>query len=284
MNKAAKIFGGFGLLAGLGTAGYFVYKKKKDADLKNAKQNRILFTKSELSGFYGVLYGLKELNLAIPAIPDKFYEADQVQGVKEKLADIKKKYDREIRQAEQLTNLPYEMIAGLIFIESGGNASIISSAGAIGLTQITPDTANAAIVKEQLTGRLSEAEKVIFRKYLPEPTLITRKKQKIKVSRLDAILEQKNLGGPTLIKVKDLQKPELNILLGSMFFKLLVDQSTSGNLVRLEKAIVRYNGGYNKSVPGNTLQETLAQIKSTETKAYILKMMGKNGVLEIQLS
>ena len=285
MKKAIKILAGIGLMGGLTTAIYFYIKKKKEAEeLKNSKNNRILFTKSDFAGFYGLLYGLKELNLKIPVTSTAFYESGQISANMDKVNIIKKNYDREIRQAEQLTNLPYEMIAALIFIESGGDKNIISGAGAVGLTQITPDTANAAIAKENLSGRLSEAEKAVLAKYLPELTPIIVKKQSVKVTRLAAILKQPNLGGPTLITKADLKKPELNILLGAMFFKLLLDQSTIGNDIRIEKAIVRYNGGYNKKVPGNNIEETLKSITSTETKAYILKMLGKNGVLEMQMS
>lgn len=285
MKKQIKILAGIGLLGGLGTAIYLYFKKKKEADeLKSAKNNKISFTATALTGFYGLLYGLKELNIGIPATKDKFFELDQVAAVKAKLQVIKKTYDREIKQAELLSNLPYEMIAGLIFIESGGDKNVVSSAGAIGLCQITPDTANAAIVKEQLSGRLTEAEKVILAKYLPELTSVVRQKKTQKVSRLQAILWQPNLGGPTLIKAADLKKPELNILLGAMWFKFLIDLTTVANKPRLESAIVKYNGGLNRTVPGANLAETLAKITSTETKAYILKMIGTNGVLQMQMS
>ena len=285
MKKQIKILAGIGLLGGLGTAIYLYFKKKKEADeLKSAKNNKISFTATALTGFYGLLYGLKELNIGIPATKDKFFELDQVAAVKAKLQVIKKTYDREIKQAELLSNLPYEMIAGLIFIESGGDKNVVSSSGAIGLCQITPDTANAAIVKEQLSGRLTEAEKVILAKYLPELTSVVRQKKTQKVSRLQAILWQPNLGGPTLIKAADLKKPELNILLGAMWFKFLIDLTTVANKPRLESAIVKYNGGLNRTVPGANLAETLAKITSTETKAYILKMIGTNGVLQMQMS
>ena len=69
-----------------------------------------------------------------------------------------KKYYKEIKQAETLTNVPGALILSIIFTESAGNPSIVSYVGAAGLMQLKPQTANDVIYLEKKAGRLTPGE------------------------------------------------------------------------------------------------------------------------------
>jgi hypothetical protein len=86
-------------------------------------------------------------------------------------------------------------------------------------------------------------------------------------------------------------KPELNILLGSIVLGQIVDQpwAKDGNNIRLDKVIVVYNTGlYSKwsKIVMKSKSTTPAQLVNelagnSVSQAYIRKIMGANGILDI---
>jgi soluble lytic murein transglycosylase-like protein len=204
---------------------------------------------------------------------------DKTPQIKSALAKIAKKYMNVILQAEQLTKVPGAIILAVIFAESAGDENVISSAGAVGLMQLKPQTAHDTLVQENNFKRLSAAEKNILKKQLGK--------------RLDAILAQKYLGqklkinnySANVVIKEDLLNPAFNILVGSIYLGLLIDQHEEKGTLRLDKVILRYNQGYFYKPKGNTVTETLksAKQRSEEAYTYVLKVVGKNGLLEAQV-
>ena len=88
---------------------------------------------------------MANLSVPIPMTPRVFYSNIALPQNKAKLAQIAKKYYKEIKQAETLTNVPGALILSIIFTESAGNSSIVSYVGAAGLMQLKPQTANDVI-------------------------------------------------------------------------------------------------------------------------------------------
>ena len=120
------------------------------------------------------------MNVAIPMISTPFYAKEKTPQLKIALAGIAKRYYTSIRLAESLTKVPGAIILSIIFAESAGDENVISSAGAVGLMQLKPQTAHDTLVQENNFKRLSTAEKNILKKQLGV--------------RLDSILAQQYLG------------------------------------------------------------------------------------------
>ena len=205
-----------------------------------------------------------------------FYAGTAIAANKAKMASIGKKYARELEQASTLTNVPLPLLLAVTFTESAGQPQIVSSAGAVGLMQLKPQTANDVIFLENQAGRLSAAETAILKKHLG-----ARLNGPLKQKYLSHKIRENNFSGNALTRT-DLQTPELNLLLGAMLLGILIDQHREGNALRLDKALVRYNRGYFFKLPSTDVEKTLDFVKgkSGEAYAYALKVIGRNGLLE----
>lgn len=215
------------------------------------------------------------LNIKIPAISQSFYDNDSAKANEEKIVNfIRPKYGKIINNTAKIVGLPSELIEGVIFVESAGNESA-QSPFATGIMQLSPATASDAIVFEKGAGRLDKPEQDLLKKYLGSRYSII---EKVKP-------KQKSLG-KTFITKSDLLKPELNILIGSILLKQLVDEFSKDGKVRLDKVIAVYNGGrYSKSskkiIPFKGSTEELIKLVPTETANYIKKLIGTNSILDI---
>lgn len=225
-----------------------------------------------------------------PAIPNKFYPDNQVPLIKQKLAEIKANYGKYVEYIATITNIPADVIYSFIFIESRGNKDAVSFICnsskpyecPVGLMQITAETATGTVFFENKQGRLLPQEKAILEKYISK-------------EKLNCIYSMQFFGHPVgcskittksgnrvgqVIEKKDLFNPELNILIGAMLIGQLIDQHTEGGTPRMDKVIVRYNAGYFYKPKGATIQETVMNVP-TESRNYIYKLLGENGVLSL---
>lgn len=212
--------------------------------------------------------------IKIPMIGQAFYKTTELPLVQKKVDKILSDYGGIITAMANLTNLPKELIVAFIFIESAGNPNAKSHAGAIGLMQLKPESANDMIYLEHSKGRLSGGEKNILKKTLG--------------NRLDCILKMKYLGHKlscnnnkgVVVTEKDLLIPEFNILTGSIYLGILIDQHTEKGFIRLDKVVYRYNKGYFAKLKDEPVEKIIATANE-ETKGYILKLAGKNGLLDL---
>jgi soluble lytic murein transglycosylase-like protein len=222
------------------------------------------------------------VKVKVPFVNQSFYSDSAKSQVKTKLASIYSTYKTEIDKASELSNVPASIITSVAFIESGGNPTVISGAGAVGIMQLVPAGASDCLVMENKKGRLNDGEKEILRKYLGD--------------RLDkGILAMKFLGDKKTVNGKtsavwitkeDLLNTEFNILVGTIFLGLLIDESTENGNVRLDKVIVRYNRGYFSDGKGTKLPASAEEIVNSdkypkETKNYVTKFGGINGTLHL---
>lgn len=225
-----------------------------------------------------------------PAITNKFYGDSEVPLIKQKLAEIKSNYGRYVESIAAITFVPADVIYSFIFIESRGNEkaeSFICSSSKpyecpVGLMQVTAETATATVFFENKQGRLLPQEKAILEKYISKQKLECIYKMQFfghPVGCSKITLKYGNKVGQVFEK-KDLFNPELNILIGAMLIGQLIDQHTENGHPRMDKVIVRYNAGYFYKPKGNTIQETVMNVP-TESRNYIYKLLGQNGVLSL---
>ena len=218
------------------------------------------------------------LEVPIPMTPRVFYSNAALPQNKAKLDQIGKKYYKEIKQAEQLTKVPGALILSVIFTESAGNPSVVSYVGAAGLMQLKPQAANDTIFLENKQGRLSAGELAVLKKYLGN-----RINGPLKQKYLSHKIKENNYTGNVVTRA-DMLNPEFNILCGAMLLGILIDQHQEAGLLRLDKVLLRYGMGYFYKPGEGTIEQVLDRVKpkSSEGYAYILKVLGKNGLLETQ--
>ncbi|MCF8292508.1 MAG: transglycosylase SLT domain-containing protein [Chitinophagaceae bacterium] len=218
------------------------------------------------------------LEVPIPMTPRVFYSNAALPQNKAKLDQIGKKYYKEIKQAEELTKVPGALILSVIFTESAGNPSVVSYVGAAGLMQLKPQAANDTIYLENKQGRLTAGELAVLKKYLGN-----RINGPLKQKYLSHKINENNYTGNVVTRA-DMLNPEFNILCGAMLLGILIDQHQEAGLLRLDKVLLRYGMGYFYKPGEGTIEQVLDRVKpkSSEGYAYILKVLGKNGLLETQ--
>ncbi|WP_299760885.1 transglycosylase SLT domain-containing protein [uncultured Pontibacter sp.] len=256
----------------------------KDPLTPAAKAERyIMFQKGTMAGL--PTGKIKITNLRVPMVDYTYYQSHQLPNVHAALDDIKRTYGKTIQAVEAVTHVPFDLIVAMIFIESGGNPNAVSGANAVGLMQLLPDTAVFTVALENIKKRLSNYEKDWLRETLG--------------NRLDSgILKMRDLGTEVkyggiiknrFITKSDLFDPKLNILIGSIFLGILLDEHKEADGgYRLDKVVVRYNMGYNAMKKGalmtgspNQVVARLDDQRKAEPSAYIKKLVGKNGLLTL---
>ena len=100
-----------------------------------------------------------------------------------------------------------------------------------------------------------------------------------------ASLKKGQMSAGTWVSKSLLYKPEFNIAVGAMYLKQLIDEFTTKDGVRMDKVIAIYNTGRysstaKKIIPSKKPISTLLADMPTVTKSYVLKLFGKNGLLD----
>jgi soluble lytic murein transglycosylase-like protein len=191
------------------------------------------------------------------------------ESIKKMLDTILSKYGTYIDFVSKESNLPKEMIASFIAVESGGNATAGGSGHITqGLMQWNRTYAKSQLETEKKLGRMTKAEQ----------------------DKLATFGIKFDANGKTrAITNADQLKPELNILIGSMLLGQLVDTDwgTENGEIKLDRVIAVYNAGaYGdtgkkaRSKAYKTPQD-LAKAVNPITRSYIQKILGTNGALHL---
>lgn len=224
------------------------------------------------------------LNAAIPAIDQAFYSNTEASLNKTAMLKIYETYKAQIDSAAALTYLPKELIIAFIFIESSGKPDRVSSAKAVGLMQVVPAAASDILVMEKLKGRLSAQEAAILTQYLG-------KRFTEGIMKMKFLGDKKTVDDVTSavwVTADDLKKPMLNILIGCIYLGILIAEETNPitKAINFHSVVIRYNRGYFADNRGKDISSSIVSaVTSTvsQSKDYILKLLGTNGALETLL-
>jgi len=188
------------------------------------------------------------------------------------MKNIEAKYGKFFKFASETSRIPKIMLMAFCAVESGGNPKA-GSAGhpTQGLMQWNRQDAKSQLEKELKEGRLSPAEKS-------------------KLAEYGITFDSK--GKTRAITNADQLKPELNILIGSIVLGQLVDTDwgTDKGTLRLDRVISVYNAGMygdtgKKAIyGGHKTPALLAADVNKISSAYIKKIMGKNGALDVAVT
>lgn len=224
---------------------------------------------------------MADLTLSVPILspialtsPTSWYNNRNF--LKNEMTAVWKKYGNWFKYYAETSKVPAEILFAFCMVESGGNPLAGgSNSPTQGLMQFNRNyvagsgNPDFTLTKEFLKGRLSQAEKD-------------------KLKQFGIVFDAK--GNTRTLTQKDLQNPELNILIGSIILGQYIDENwgkdANGN-VRMDRIIALYNwglGGFKKvGIANKDLQGVLASVPST-TRTYINKMLGKNGALDIAVN
>lgn len=207
------------------------------------------------------------------SIEKKYYKDHEVKLNSDKIKKIYSDYKEQIKKNSALSKIPEAIILSFIFIESGGKKDAISPANAYGLMQLTVPTAQDALMYEFVKDRITNDEKNYMK------SLFGKKYNDI----INAIKTRKAKNIP--ITKEDLLDPNINIFIGSIYLGQLIDYFTEDSEIRIDKVVVAYNTGkystYTKKIKpikGGTID--LISMLPKETSDYVIKLVGKNGVLD----
>ena len=207
------------------------------------------------------------------------------QSVKSQLDGILTKYSGFLKFASENSKIPMEVLASLIAVESGGNP-VAGGSGSMtqGLMQWNRQYADNIIEAEKRMGRMTPAEEEKLKKYG---------------------FTFDKAGNTRKFTQADLVKPELNILVGSILLGQYTDgyfdggkirKDSAGNKInwaqsngelRMDRIIAVYNAGAygdtgKKAIYGDYPDAaSLAQAVNPTTRAYIGKMLGLNGAMDV---
>jgi soluble lytic murein transglycosylase-like protein len=215
--------------------------------------------------------------------PSSWGSRDAIKG---QVSNIMKKYGAYIKTASENANIPAQVIASFIAVESGGNPTAGgASSPTQGLMQWNRTYAKNILETEYKLGRLTPEEKSILAKYG-----ITFNAQ----------------GLTRAITQADAVKPELNILIGTILLGQYADSYHDGGKstmvggvrrkwaiddkdgeLRLDRIIAVYNSGAYGDAGAKArtgayaTAKQLADSVNTTTRSYISKMLGVNGAMDV---
>lgn len=189
--------------------------------------------------------------------------------IRSMLLRIWRDYKPYILFAERNSRIPRDILVSFIAVESGGNRTA-GSLGHVtqGLMQWNRNYAKSQLERELRQNRMTPAE----REKLAEHGIVFNER-----------------GETREITNADQLNAELNILIGSIVLGQLIDQdwARQDNRLRLDRVIVVYNAGaYGVAGKKARLENypnarALAESVNPISRAYIAKIVGENGALEI---
>lgn len=259
-------------------------------------------------------------DIKIPAIsetasnvgPNIPYKTQAVKDIKY----LKKNYASNFKNASYFTGVPEMILYGFAAIESGSlGPSAVSPAGAVGIMQVTPATAYDTLVRQ--INNTNDYDGMVLLQTLQKlaPNIIKVKKALVETKKKVAVpntkptqyVEVPNFNitkgsdafsivpyaSSTVLFKTALKNAYFNILVGSIAVAQLLAQSIkSTGQPRMDHVVIKYNAGIgnfaryvtNRGLEKSTVDTTKlkAAFPLAETKAYIVKLLGINGTLDVQ--
>jgi hypothetical protein len=191
------------------------------------------------------------------------------------------KYGSYFKAAALGVPIPIQVLYTIAMVESTGNhytasgtVYVSGSERSVGIMQISPDGFYESLKKEIKASRLTPQTQAILKIFIPNLnyTLGTPINPTPSSSMLNYIFTA-------------LKNPEFNIWAGAITFRRLLEDTVGlDSIMRLDKAIIKYNvGEYSSPTKTVTFKtgDTTALVNSLNpiTSSYIVKAVGKNGAM-----
>ncbi len=221
----------------------------------------------------------QDLTIKVPSIAKKntdSFKNSAIAGLKK----YKAGYSTTVTAVSTALGVPEMVIYAFMVIENmtANPNSVSASSGATGFMQIIPKWGYGAIWENRQS--LNAEFVKVLKKHAP------------KVYDAKGVLRNYNDATAIAAVKAALLKPEFNIWLGTLIIAQYMNASLKKyNKIRLDHIVVRYNSGtsnFNKYIEKKGLgsSDTAAIHKAipfTETKSYIVKLLGIDGSMDLQV-
>lgn len=219
-----------------------------------------------------------KLTVNVPDIPKVFRDYNKPHIKKQNIELIQKidsDYGSSIRKWGDIFQIQDGVLVAFIATESGGRANV-SNFCCVGLMQVSPPSVFESATKfRQITGQTL-------------PTEVQQALNRV----IPGFMSLKSFSDANAEKIKQkLFNPEFNIMCGTMLLRWCLERfSTILTGAQLNKAIIAYNAGaYRKElnrgasnpikIPVDTSTYVNMKSLSSETRSYLVKMLGVDGFL-----
>ncbi len=196
-----------------------------------------------------------------------------IESHKKMIQDVDKNYGKIIDKWADVFDIDRGIIISFICTESGGKNAPRNGAGAIGLMQVTAPTAYEIIAKwgTQVKVPLSSQTKTFL---------------KSKVSTTSSWSSNRIMTTADKTQILSaLTNVEYNIAVGTATIRWMIEAFAKIGVGGLDKVMVAYNAGYYgmRNRVKSLTAEQIVNNKSLpiESRAYVLKMMGVNGFMDL---
>jgi len=243
------------------------------SEAKEQREIQIEKNDSPSAEFLGGYSAISSTYSAIPSTSKVAYKSGyEIETIGRNFDKIDSRYGNIFAEVSNITRITPLILKGFAMIESGGDPNAGNSC-CVGFMALHTSFAGAIIFNENKLGRLTNSEKSYLSKHLGS-------------SRLNAQLRS----GRNVLTKTEIRKPEVNVMLGALKLGQLMDKYTTNGKIKWEFVIAEYNWNYQKAeklfrtYKTSSTDTILAKAPMpNETKKYIVKFLGKNGVLDIQL-
>jgi hypothetical protein len=232
----------------------------------------------------------------LPELPYRYVGGGQDYSLKnikdgnvKMLKSIKQNYGGFIKKWADIFELGEPVLTSFIAVESGGKLVGKNGAGAIGLTQVTIIAIIECVSKFKIITRQNLPEEAVSLLKAKAPYLLTLTPNNQSVSpqdkiKLETLLSVQRDAKGKAIKYND---ANFNIAMGAICLRWMLEFTKAQELTYLQKSIIAYNqSAYGdisrykgKFVSTNTLFKDKGIPK--ETRDYLVKVLGKDGFLEL---
>lgn len=227
--------------------------------------------------------GYSNLNIQkVPAINKIFrqknsnFSYDQkhiIEAHKKMINDVDKNYGKIIDKWADVFQIDKGVIISFICTESGGKNAPANRFDATGLMQVTPNTVYEVITKwnNMVKVPLSTSTKSFFNTKVSTTN-------KWSSNRTPSSAETQQI-------LSALSDVEYNIAIGTATIRWMLEAFNKIGSGTLDKVMVAYNAGFygtRNIIKNQTIQEIESNTKlQKETRAYILKMLGVHGFMDL---
>jgi uncharacterized radical SAM superfamily Fe-S cluster-containing enzyme len=219
------------------------------------------FTVPQLNNFYVQKGGID------------YSKSNIIESHKKMINDVDKNYGKIIDKWANVFNIDRGIIICFICTESGGKNAPKNRYNATGLMQVTPNTVYEVITKwdSQVNVKLTAETKNFLNKKVSTTS-------KWSASRVPSSAEKTQILG-------SLMDVDYNIAVGTATIRWMIEAFAKIGVGGLDKVMVAYNAGYygtrNKVKNLNAKQIVNDKSVPSESRAYVLKMLGVNGFMDL---